>query len=149
MKETIKNYYPNILVTLQFGIIGLMAFFTHHFFTSPYPLIIFIIGATLGVWALQHNQLGNFHIQPKLRENSQLITSGIYSYIRHPMYLSVTVMMLSMVIASPTLLEIFLFATLIVVLWLKARREEALWSLHDEAYEAYQKNSKFFLPFVL
>ena len=149
MGETIKEYYPNILVALQFGISGLMALFSHHFFSSPYPLIVFIIGGILGVWALQHNQLGNFNVQPKLKENAELITTGIYGYIRHPMYLSVIVMMLSMVVASPTLLEILLFVGLIVVLWLKARREEALWSLHDETYEIYRKRSKFFLPFIL
>ena len=149
MGEAIKKYYPNILVTLQFAIIGLMTIFTHHFFISPYPLVIFIIGAVLGVWALRHNQLGNFNIQPKLKENAELITTGIYGYIRHPMYLSVTIMMLSMVVAFPTLFEIFLFVSLIIVLWLKAKREESLWSLHDEAYEAYQEKSKFFLPFIL
>lgn len=136
-------------MALQFGISGLMALFSRHFFLSPYPLIVFILGGLLGIWALQHNQLGNFNVQPKLKENAQLVTTGIYGYIRHPMYLSVTIMMLSMVIASPTLLEILLFMGLIIVLWLKARREEALWSLHDEAYKIYRKRSKFFLPFVL
>ena len=149
MGKTINEYYPNILVTLQFGIIGLMVLFARHFFASPYPMIVFVVGATLGVWALRHNQLGNFNVQPKLKENAQLITTGIYGYIRHPMYLSVIVMMLSMVVAYPTLLEIVLFGTLILVLWLKARREEALWSSHDEAYESYREKSKFFLPFIL
>ena len=145
----IKKYYPNILVTLQFGIIGIMIIVSHNFFATPYPIAIFGIGAVLGIWALRHNQLGNFNIQPKLKENSKLITSGIYGYIRHPMYSSVILMMLSIVIASPTLLEIFLFVALIVVLWLKAKREEMLWSGHDEAYIAYQKRSRFFIPFLL
>ncbi len=149
MGKTISKYYPNILVALQFGIIGLMVLFARHFFASPYPMIVFVTGATLGIWALRHNQLGNFNVQPKLKENAQLITTGIYGYIRHPMYLSVIVMMLSTVVAYPTLLEIVLFVLLIVVLWLKARREEALWSSHDEAYKSYREKSKFFIPFIL
>jgi protein-S-isoprenylcysteine O-methyltransferase Ste14 len=147
--NNIKKYYPNILVALQFGIIGLMILLSHNFFKTLYPLAIFSLGAILGVWALAHNQLGNFNIQPKLKENCQLVTTGIYGYIRHPMYSSVILMMLSLVIASPTLLEILLFVALIVVLWLKAKREEMLWCGHDEAYIAYQKRSRFFIPFLL
>jgi len=56
---------------------------------------------------------------------------------------------LALVVASPTLWEIFLFLALIVVLWLKARREEMLWSGHDKAYIEYRKRSKFFIPFLL
>jgi len=145
----LKKYYPNILVTLQFGTIGLMIIVSHNFFATIYPLIIFTMGAILGIWALRHNQLGNFNIQPKLKENSKLVTTGIYKYIRHPMYSSVIIMMLSLVIASPTLMEIFLFLALIDVLWLKARREEMLWSRYDVAYIAYRYRSKFFIPFIL
>ncbi len=126
-----------------------MCFFARNFFASPYPIIVFTLGTLLGIWALRHNQLGNFNVQPKLKENAQLITTGIYAYIRHPMYLSVIIMMFSTVIASPTILEISLFVGLIIVLWLKARREEALWSLHNQAYKYYISKSKFFLPFIL
>ena len=149
MGKIIKEYYPNILVALQFGIIGVMIIFSHNFFDSIYPLAIFLVGLGIGVWALLHNKLGNFNIQPKLKENSQLITTGVYRYIRHPMYLSVTIVMLSTLIASPTLIEIILFIALIVVLLLKAKREESLWSQHDKAYEEYKKRSRFFIPFVL
>ena len=145
----IKKQYPKILVALQFGIIGVILLLTHNFFKTFYPIAIFAIGAVLGVWALQHNQLGNFNIQPKLKENSKLITTGIYGYIRHPMYSSVILMVLALVVASPTLWNIFLFLALIVVLWLKARREEMLWSGHDEEYIEYKKRSKFFIPFLL
>ena len=149
MKELTKEYYPNILVALQFGIIIIMIFFTRNFFDSIFAIMIFIIGAIVGIWALQHNQLGNFNVQPKLKDNAKLITTGIYSYIRHPMYLSVIIMMFSTVFASSTLLEFFLFLVLIFVLWLKARREENLWSLHNENYKLYIERTKLFLPFIL
>jgi len=147
--ELIKKYYPNILVALQFGIIGLMAIFTHNFFATPYPLVIFGFGLAIGIWALQHNRLGNFNIQPILRENCQLVTTGIYKYIRHPMYLSVIIMMFSIVLATPTLIEILLFVTLIIVLTLKAIKEESLWSKHDKDYIDYHKKTKLFIPFIL
>jgi len=36
-----------------------------------------------------------------------------------------------------------------VILVLKARREEALWVVHDEAYAVYQRDTKLFLPYIL
>ncbi len=147
--KRLKKYYPNILVTLQFSIIGLMIIFAHNFFTSIYPIVIFILGLSLGIWALQHNQLGNFHIQPIMRENCELITTGIYKYIRHPMYLSVIIMMLSMLLSTPTIIEFLLFIFLVIILLLKAKREESLWCNYNKEYQKYQKNSKLFIPFLL
>ena len=141
--------YPNLLVFLQFFIIGLMALLSKGFFSSSFGLATFIAGAILGLWALTHNQLGNFHIQPKLREGSKLITTGIYTWVRHPMYSSVIVMMLGFLLSTPTLVETALWCILIAVLLLKAKREESLWLNHDEAYEAYKNSTKLFIPYIL
>ena len=145
----IDKYYPQILVSLQFGIIGLMAIFSDGVLSSIYAILLFIIGALIGLWALTHNQLGNFHIQPIIRDGSRLITSGIYKYIRHPMYLSVIIMMSALLLSTVTIVEGILFITLIVVLTLKAKREESLWLEHNEAYDDYKNSSKLFIPFVL
>jgi protein-S-isoprenylcysteine O-methyltransferase Ste14 len=145
----VSRYYPELLVTLQFGIIGLMLIFSHGVFDTIYPSIIFSIGLWLGIWALNHNQLGNFHIQPKLKEGSKLITTGIYRYIRHPMYTSVIIMMSSILIATPNLLQSFFLISLIVVLWLKATREESLWLEESSEYDKYKESSKLFIPYIL
>jgi len=126
-----------------------MVIFSKGFFYNLIALSIFIVGAVLGVWALTHNRLGNFHIQPKMRENAQLITTGIYKYIRHPMYLSVISMMLAFFISTPTIIESILFVGLIVVLVLKAKREESLWLNHNEEYERYKEQTKLFIPYFL
>lgn len=144
-----SKYYPQILVTLQFGIIGLMVLLSDGVLNSLYSLMLFAIGAIVGVWALTHNRLGNFHIQPIIRDGSTLITTGIYRYIRHPMYLSVMIMMSAILLSTPTLLEGILFFSLTIVLTLKAKREESLWLDHNEAYDSYRAKSKLFIPFIL
>ena len=150
IKQLSQNkYYPQLLVLLQFGLIALMLLFSHAFLSSIYGLIIFSLGVLLGIWALTHNQRGNFHIQPKLKENSTLITTGIYSYIRHPMYSSVILMMLGVLISTPSISEWIFFILLITVLVLKAKREESLWMVHDKAYVAYQQETKLFVPYIL
>jgi len=84
-----SSLYPKLLVFLQFSIIGIMVLLSHGFFSHIYALILFSLGACIGVWAINHNKLDNFNIQPKYKEGSYLVTTGIYKYIRHPMYTSV------------------------------------------------------------
>ncbi len=146
MKE---NVYPKLLVLLQFGLIGIMIFFSNGVLHSVFGIAIFLIGLVIGLWAINHNKRDNFHIQPKLKEGCQLVTTGAYNYIRHPMYASVTLMMLGVLVSTPTLLEFLLFTTLIMVLVLKAKREERLWCGHDEAYIEYKKRTKLFIPYIL
>ena len=143
-----KDLYPKLLVFLQFALIAAIVYVTH-LAISLLPMLIFLLGAGLGVWALSHNKLGNFNIQPKLKEDCKLVTTGIYSYIRHPMYASVILMMLGFVLDDFSLLGFVLLLTLILVLYLKAIREEKLWCGHDEAYLAYKKSSKLFIPYIL
>ena len=134
---------------MQFTLMGLVALLSKGFFSSPLSMGIFVIGAVLGVWALFHNKLGNFNIQPKMKEGATLVTTGIYAFVRHPMYLSVLIMSFSFLLSSSSDIQSFLFLTLVVVLYLKAKREESLWMDENEEYKAYRAKTKLFLPFML
>ena len=144
-----KEFYPQLLVFLQFALIGLIYLFSKGVFSSLVSMSIFLLGAGLGIWALLHNRLGNFNIQPKMKEGAVLVTSGIYAFIRHPMYLSVIIMSFAMVLSSVTLLQTSLFIALILVLFLKAKREESIWMEEGEEYAKYRASTKLFIPFVL
>jgi protein-S-isoprenylcysteine O-methyltransferase Ste14 len=146
---TNHRYYPKILVFLQFALIALMVVLSSGIFENLFALFIFLVGAVLGLWALNHNKVGNFNIQPKMKEDAKLITSGIYAYVRHPMYSSVLTMMLGVLLSTPTVIEMILFILLIVVLLLKAKKEESIWLQASEEYAQYKNGTKFFVPFVL
>ena len=145
----LKENYPKILVFLQFTLVGLIMLLSKGFFSSIMSMLIFAVGAVLGIWALFHNKLGNFNIQPKMKEGAVLVTTGIYAFVRHPMYLSVLVMMFAFLLGSSSAIQSFLFLTLVVVLYLKAKREESIWKKESQEYEAYIEKTKLFLPFVL
>jgi len=140
--------YSQLLVLGQFVFIGLMFLFSKGLFSSSLALTLFFIGLGIGLWALFYNKLGNFNIQPKLKKGSSLITTGIYSKIRHPMYTSVIVIMFAIFLTTPTLLEGLFFMALVAILVLKARKEESLWIAHDKTYLDYRKRTKYFIPYI-
>ena len=118
----------------------------------PYSLLmvplLLLISLNLALWIFRHNRLGNFNIVPDIKESCTLITTGPYRYIRHPMYLSVTLLAMAM-LCYFAWWKVAVFVGLIVVLYLKASREERLWCVKDARYEAYKDHSKMFVPFVL
>ncbi len=147
-----NEFYPKLLVFLQFSFITAMLVFLKYANNSNLTLLcmsIFAIGGFIGIWALNHNQLGNFYIQPKLKDNAELVTTGIYKYIRHPMYFSVILMAFSLLVYTHTLVEIILFFLLVLTLILKARREESLWIKYDKNYLSYKNRTKLIIPFVI
>ena len=146
-----KNFltYPHLLVALQFGLIGLMIGLSRGMLHSPVAIAVSLFGAAIGFWAIAYNQRGNFNIRPVLKEGCRLIMTGPYRLIRHPMYSSVITMMLGIVISTPTWPELAMLIMLIIVLYLKARREERLWCGHNPGYLSYKKRTKLFIPFLL
>ena len=138
-----------LLVIAQFSIICLLLMMNDSIFNHPLSWIISISGLLFGFYTLYFNRWGNFNVRPEIKKDAKLITHGAYKYIRHPMYFCVSIVMLGVILTSITLINNQLYGLLMVVLYLKAKREEALWSLQGSDYDAYKKNTKMFIPFVL
>ncbi len=143
-----KKLYPKLLVLLQFGTAGLMLLLADYRL-NLLSLLVFLLGVVAGLWAITHNQPGNFNIAPEMKENCRLVTTGIYRWIRHPMYASVTLMLLGVVLMDPRPALWLLWLFLVNILLLKAQREESLWLLHDGCYLEYRENTKYFIPYIL
>ena len=138
-----------ILVTLQFLSILLMLFMIEigsKFFILG--IIISILSIYIGISGInEHNK--KFNIRPDIQQdNTTLITTGIYKYIRHPMYFSVVFGMLGILIAFYSMTELIVYIFLVVVMIIKLHYEESLWVNHTDEYKTYQKNTKKLIPFV-
>lgn len=144
-----SKIYSYILVSLQFIFIALLVM-QHDLHTpSIVSLLIFVLGGGFGLYTIKHNKPGNFNITPEIKENASLITTGAYRYIRHPMYFSVLVMMLGVVVSKPMLFSFVIYVFLVVTLFLKAKKEEMLWMEHSIEYRNYMRKTKRIIPFVL
>ena len=140
--------YSRSLVFAQFFLIGIMIVFSQGILNSWFALTILTVGVLFGLWTIRYNRLGNFNIRPELKEGCELITTGPYRFVRHPMYTSVLLISLALAVATPTYLEWSSFLLLGLVLALKSVREERLWCEGSSAYQAYMKTTKSFIPFL-
>ena len=141
--------YSYFLVFMQYSVMTILFIINRGAFFKMLPLIIFLVGFFIGIYALYHNKPGNFNISPDIKEGASLVRSGIYRYIRHPMYLSVAVMMLGMVSYDVSITNIILYVLLIASIYLKAAKEEKLWCDKSEEYKIYRQKTKAFIPFIL
>jgi protein-S-isoprenylcysteine O-methyltransferase Ste14 len=137
-------------------ILPLMAIFTPLLSFADYPLhpVAFASGTLvlcLGIWLFyrSHADLGkNWSISLEIRENHELVTSGVYRLIRHPMYTAIFLqaiaqaLLLSNWLAGPSCLLAFL-----VMLAVRLSREEQMMlNKFGEAYGEYMKRTKRLIP---
>jgi protein-S-isoprenylcysteine O-methyltransferase Ste14 len=80
-------------------------------------------------------------------EKTELVTGGLYAYVRHPIYaLSIALMLLSALVV-PTVPMLAVAAVHVGLMVAKARNEEAfLLGVHGAGYERYRARTGRFLP---
>lgn len=83
-------------------------------------------------------------------KTTALVTTGIFKYIRHPMYASLLALTWGAFCQKPSLLgaTIALLASFFLALTAKADEKECAAYFGDE-YLAYKQRTKMFIPFVL
>lgn len=83
-------------------------------------------------------------------KTTQLVTSGIYAHIRHPMYASLLALAWAAYLQDPSLVGTLIaaFATLSLQLTALADEKECL-AYFGAEYEAYMQRTRRFIPWLL
>ncbi len=111
--------------------------------------ILAICGLAVALWA-RKTLGGNWSGRVVFKENHELVTSGPYQYVRHPIYSGILLMLVGTVLASASGLWLFVCAVAFVALWLKSRDEEKLMSRHfPKEYPEYRSRTKALIPYIL
>lgn len=111
-------------------------------------ICIFIIGIVIRFLGLR--EIGRFFSQRiELREKHTVISTGIYRYIRHPLYLGSLVMAIGTVCYLVNAVAVVLFALLLVGIFSRIIREEAFLLQNLDGYADYSKRTKRLLPGIL
>jgi protein-S-isoprenylcysteine O-methyltransferase Ste14 len=110
-------------------------------------LALFFLGLALAVWARLY--IGrNWGMPMSHKDEPELVTTGPYHRIRHPIYTGIIVAMIGTVLAT-TLYGLIVAAVLAGFFIYSATREEAyLTEQFQDAYRAYKRSTKMLIPFV-
>jgi protein-S-isoprenylcysteine O-methyltransferase Ste14 len=125
-----------------------------HQLVSWFLLIVCIVPLVFGIRSLitQGKPVQQRGGEPQLlafEKTSTLVTTGIYRYIRHPLYSSLLFLTWGIFFKSPSwpggLLAIA--ATLFLIATAKADEGECI-RFFDATYPVYMKRTKMFVPFI-
>ncbi len=85
-----------------------------------------------------------------IEETTLLVESGIYRYIRHPLYLSLLLLGTAIVLKNPGPVQITAGIVNAIALFLTALIEEKeMIEKFGEEYKKYMKHTQMFIPFVV
>lgn len=85
-----------------------------------------------------------------IEKTTELVTVGIYQYIRHPFYSSLLFLAWGIFFKHITWLSILLAMTTTIFLIITAKKEEVENSeFFGEKYQDYMKSTKMFIPYFL
>lgn len=109
---------------------------------------LLVAGLAFAVWARVH-LAANWGMPMTQRAEPELITSGPYTYVRHPIYSGLLLAGLGTAIAV-NLIGLPLLAVLLGYFLVAVRIEERqLTAAFPQAYPAYRARSKALIPFVV
>ena len=114
------------------------------------PIILIIISALILINI--YNELGkNYSFTLQIKNDHKLIKTGMYKYIRHPMYLVLILFGISQMLFLPNkigILPILFISPLFLYFRIKGE-EKMLLNTFGEEYKQYIKESKMIIPFIL
>ena len=140
-----------LLVISQFIIIGLhfikFNLFNQKLIQGEFPPINyisnFLITLALIIIIFSAKDLGkSLSPMPRPKENSKLITSGIYSFFRHPMYYSLIIISFSFFMKSLTIYNLILCILLTFIISNKINIEEEYLTKKFHNYTSYKNEVK-------
>jgi protein-S-isoprenylcysteine O-methyltransferase Ste14 len=137
------------LLPLIFIVSRLFSFADYPLLLPPLLSGIACLGFSLWLFYWSHADLGtNWSNSLELRENHQLVISGVYKSIRHPMYASIFVyalaqaLLLANWIAGPSCLVAFV----LMLVFRLPPEEKMMLEKFGQPYQDYMERTKHFIP---
>jgi protein-S-isoprenylcysteine O-methyltransferase Ste14 len=145
-----------LLLAWTAGAAFFIPFFTGHNLTSlKLPIFFRYLGIVMFLSGLIIRRISilrlkrQFSIYVAIQENHQLITTGIYSKIRHPIYLGAVFSLIGFVLVFPTLLGFLFVVIYSMLLTHRMAQEERLMLKHfGSVYEEYVSKSYRLIPHI-
>ena len=154
-KESVKGGWRTRLtgvsavgVFLIAGVLGRGNLTAHNLILAVLGTVLFACGIALAVWARLH--LGrNWGMPMTQRAEPELVTSGPYRFVRHPIYSGLLTAVLGTALVT-NLLGLIVVAALVAYFYYSGTVEERnLSAAFPETYPVYRSRTKMLIPFLL
>ena len=142
-----RRWLSYLLVAIQFACLIFLAL-TGPWLARGWRLALEIAGGLLGLWAVLTMKPGRFNITPDVRADARLVQEGPYRWIRHPMYSSLILVGLALVLEYPTGPRWGALLALAANFIAKLHVEEQLLSQAFPSYASYQARTKRLVPYI-
>ncbi len=115
--------------------------------SGPVGVALCALGIGLAIWARLH--LGrNWGTPMSRKENPDLVTTGPYAHIRHPIYAGMLLGMLGSAIGQSAFWSIPLVFSAVYFVYSARREERLMMEQFPGQYPAYMRRTKMLVPFV-
>lgn len=110
-------------------------------------VILCFAGIAFAVWARVH--LGrDWSPTPSIKEGHELVTSGPYRFVRHPIYTGIILAMFGSALVSGAIWFVVFLVFSGMFLWRIPIEEGYMMRLFPDQYPEYKKHTKALIPFV-
>lgn len=117
--------------------------YVSNYIRVPIALIVLIISGLLAGFGLNT-------VFGKTREEPQVITTGVFSIVRHPIYLGSILLYFGFILLSLSLLSVLVWILILVFYYMISRYEERLLiQRFGSVYEEYKKKVPMLFPIKL
>ncbi len=137
------------LVFLQFALIIVLALFPDSVKVDPRLSIVGTVMLAIGLALLFAGFMGlgkSLTANRVPNQDGVLVTKGIYSVVRHPIYLGLLGITLGLVVSSGVWAQIIVWIALAVLLVYKMRWEEVLLTAKYKGYAEYMTKVPAIIP---
>lgn len=137
------------LVSLQVIFIVLLLYSQAWNPNSYWLMIPVSLSGILACWAVIAMRRSHINIMPDLLPGAQLITTGPYRLIRHPMYTSLLILFLPLIATQYSHPRLSALLGLLIVLVIKIIKEEKQLKATFKDYSAYRTRTYYLIPWLL
>lgn len=150
MKKTATKDIVFVSIQLVLFIAFVFPIFEHSFHLNNIFKYTAIVFAAIGLFAialaiLQLNK--NLTPFPTPKENGTLIQTGLYKFVRHPIYSGIILTALGFGFYDGSFWKIAVGFSLWILFYFKSKYEERLLTNQFSDYKEYKKNTGRFFPF--
>ena len=110
--------------------------------------VLCALGVAFSIWA-RANLGSNWSSQPAIKEGHDLVTSGAYHLVRHPIYSGMLIAMIgtALVVGVPGLL--FLLGFVPIVIYRIRVEERLMMKLFGDQFLRYRKRTRMLIPYLI